>query len=137
MMAKSHVAETPALASAITSIEGESKVLLQPDWPIDTDTRGQRVAGNTGLHENGTSTAAVNTLPGADQELQSLLQDSPFLDLSSPMTPYEWVKCVVMVSGCSILANAIPVDLWRQHNLLAGQPQSVLHVLGIHSCDFT
>ncbi len=100
MMAKSaNGAQTPALADAITSIEGETKVLLEPGQPIDTDTRSQRVAESTGLQENGRTGAGVNTLPGADPELQKLLHDSPFLDLSSPMTPYEWFKFFVMV-GC-------------------------------------
>ena len=85
MMAKSaNGAETPTLASAVSAIEDEAKVLMQPDRPIDTDTRGQRVAENTGPHETGRSAVAVKTLPGADPELQSLLNNSPFLDLSSP-----------------------------------------------------
>ena len=92
-------AQTPALASAVSSIEDETKVLLHPDRPIDTDTRGQRVATHAVQHENGISMAASKTLPGEDPELQSLLRDSPFLDLNSPMTPYEWFKFVAMVSG--------------------------------------
>ena len=100
MMTKSaDGAQTPALADAITSVEGEAKVLLEPDQPIDTDIRSQRVAESTGLHENGRTGAGVNTLPGADPELQSLMHNSPFLDLSSPMTPYEWFKFFVMVGS--------------------------------------
>ena len=99
-MAKSgNGAETPALASAINAMEGEAKVLLHPDRPIDTDTSGQRVGEGAGLHANGRSDAGVKTLPGADPDLQALLHGSPFLDLSSPMTPYEWFKFFVMVSG--------------------------------------
>lgn len=102
MMAKTaNGAETPALASAVSSIEDEARVLLQPGRPIDTDTRGQRVATNPVQHVNGRNGAAIETLPGADPELQRLLHDSPFLDLSSPMTPYEWFKFLAMVSGPS------------------------------------
>lgn len=35
--------------------------------------------------------------PGSEPELQDAIRDSPFLDLSSPMTPYEWLKIPIMV----------------------------------------
>ena len=35
--------------------------------------------------------------PGSEPELQEAIRDSPFLDLSSPMTPYEWLKIPIMV----------------------------------------
>lgn len=92
-------AGTPARASAIGRMESETKVLVQPKRPIDTDARGQRVADKTALQENGSSIAAGASLPGADPELQSLLHNSPFLYLGSPMTPYEWFKFAVMVSA--------------------------------------
>ena len=44
------------------------------------------------------------SLPGSDLELQGLIKDSPFLDLNSPMTPYEWFKFVVMVKPSASLA---------------------------------
>lgn len=109
MVAKSaNGAETPALASAVGSIGAEAKVLLQPDRPINTDTRGQHVATDVSHHENGEGAAAVKTLPGADPELQSLMHDSPFLDLSSPMTPYEWFKFFAMVSTfCAVSCSCL------------------------------
>ena len=91
--------DTPALASAIGTIEDDKKVLVQPKRPIDTDARGQWVADKTALQENKSSIAAGASLPGADPELQSLLDNSPFLYLGSPMTPYEWFKFAVMVSA--------------------------------------
>ena len=35
--------------------------------------------------------------PEKDMDLEDIIRDSPFLDLSSPMTAYEWFKLVVMV----------------------------------------
>ena len=35
--------------------------------------------------------------PRAEPDLAELTRDSPFLDLDSPMTPYEWFKAVLMV----------------------------------------
>ena len=88
---------TPALATAVDNMRGEAKALLQPDRPIETDTSKQRVTGRTAVQANGTSSPAVAAPPGADPVLQELLHDSPFLDLSSPMTPYEWFKFFAMV----------------------------------------
>lgn len=34
--------------------------------------------------------------------LEEIIQDSPFLDLSSPMTAYEWLKAVVMLPWVAI-----------------------------------
>lgn len=90
-------AGTPALANAAGSIGEETKLLLQPDRPIETDTNGQRVLAKTHRSGAGNSSSANTTLPGADAELQELMRNSPFLDLSSPMTPYEWLKCLLMV----------------------------------------
>ena len=87
----------PALANAAGSIGEEAKQLLQPDRPIETNTNGQRVLAKTFPSGIGNGSSANTTLPGADAELQELMRDSPFLDLSSPMTPYEWLKCLLMV----------------------------------------
>ena len=94
-------AGTPALASAIGTMEDETKVLVQPKRPIHTDAREQWVADKTALQENGSSIAAGTSLPGGDPGLQSLLHNSPFLYLGSPMTPYEWFKVAVMVIATS------------------------------------
>ena len=90
-------AGAPALANAAGSIGKEAKLLLHPDRPIETDTFGQRVLAQT--HPTGArnGSSANTTLPGADAELQELIRFSPFLDLSSPMTPYEWLKCLLVV----------------------------------------
>ena len=93
---------TPALATAVDNMRGEGMVLLQPDRPIETDTSKQRLTGRTAVQANGTSSPAVPPPPGADPDLQGLLHDSPFLDLSSPMTPYEWFKFFAMVKVTSL-----------------------------------
>ena len=90
-------AGAPALANAAGSMGEEAKLLLQPDRPIETDTNGQRVLRMTAPSGIGNGSSATTTLPGADAELQELMCNSPFLDLSSPMTPYEWLKCLLMV----------------------------------------
>ncbi len=96
-------AGAPALANAAGSMGEEAKLLLQPDRPIETDTNGQRVPAKT--HPSGivNGSSANTTLPGADAELQELMRNSPFLDLSSPMTPYEWLKCLLMVRQATFI----------------------------------
>lgn len=90
-------------ANAAGSMGEEAKLLLQPDRPIETDTNGQRVPAMT--HPSGivNGSSANTTLPGADAELQELMRNSPFLDLSSPMTPYEWLKCLLMVRQATFI----------------------------------
>ncbi len=99
---------TTALATAVDNIRNEAELLLQPDRPIETDTSKQRVTAGTAVQANGTSFPAVAILPGADPKLQELLHYSPFLDLSSPMTPYEWFKFFVMVIAPASAWHAYP-----------------------------
>ena len=96
-------AGAPALANAAGSIGEEAKLLLQPDRPIETNTNGQRVLAETHPPGAGNGSSTNTTLPGADAELQELMRDSPFLDLSSPMTPYEWLKCLLMVRQAPLI----------------------------------
>ena len=96
-------AGAPALANAAGSMGKEAKLLLQPDRPIETDTNGQRVLAKTSPSGIGNGSSATTTLPGADAELQGLMRNSPFLDLSSPMTPYEWLKCLLMVRPATFI----------------------------------
>lgn len=118
-------ADTSALTEAASAIGSEAKVLLQPDGPIDLYTSA---ASETLQQGNASKASAGFNLPGAEPQLQDLLHDSPFLDLDSPMTPYEWFKFVVMVSilvalSGLMLAFMLPasISLWNR------QPAHTLH----------
>ena len=49
-------------------------------------------SSTVGPHQSGPA-----QLPEKDMDLDDIIRESPFLDLSSPMTGYEWFKAVVMV----------------------------------------
>ena len=98
-------ADAPALANAAGSMGEEAKLLLQPDRPIETDTNGKRLLAETDSSGAGNGFSANTTLPGADAGLQELMRNSPLLDLSSPLTPYEWLKCLLMVRQATVIKS--------------------------------
>lgn len=98
--------EDKALAScnAADGLKNEATTLLEPGRLADGDfTNGVSghaaaapIVSNSDASNKVAHERAPNT-PGSDLELQELIKDSPFLDLNSPMTPYEWFKFVIMV----------------------------------------
>lgn len=95
------------LSKAAQEYVNDPNALLRSDGPVQLAKGDQSngVSHPTGkasrAFELDASGKAANTQPGtppgSDAELQELIKDSPFLDFDSPMTPYEWLKFVVMV----------------------------------------
>jgi hypothetical protein len=108
-MVKSSNDQIATAANAAEHIKEEAQALLEPERPVQMSDAAQ-LNGKSGFSssratENGSSAAPLaladrggaSQLPGSEPHLQELLRESPFLDLSSPMTPYEWLKFFVMV----------------------------------------
>jgi hypothetical protein len=79
-----------------------------PRTPLNADIISP-VAASPGASLRGCQVGSSH-LPGAEPELQDIIRDSPFLDLSSPMTAYEWLKMVIMVRTCTAAPMLLSLD---------------------------
>ena len=79
----------PAHAGVASADANGAAAVLAPATPeqLDGDVRAPALQAGAGIGE---------------PDLAVLVRDSPFLDLDSPMTAYEWVKAVAMLRarGC-------------------------------------
>lgn len=62
--------------------------------PGGTSSDGYNTSATDDTQRPAAVSRAGALLPGAS--LEDVVQDSPFLDLSSAMTPYEWFKAVLL-----------------------------------------
>ncbi len=100
MTSSRRVAEEPrqngaALSSA--QLHGCSSTSLASDGlgrQIDASDRSTDGYGTSNTEELQRPARAGALLP--DTSLEDIVQDSPFLDLDSPMTAYEWFKTVLL-----------------------------------------
>lgn len=106
----------PSLAMAAKDIAIETETLLEPEKPVQmssaeplngTKNHAESSAkfGQAMSSSSKVAASQISQTHGSDPHLEQLIKDSPFLDVSYPMTPYEWFKFVVMVSkiDCSCL----------------------------------
>lgn len=104
-MTRSEEDEASASCNGADGLANGATKTLQPDRLAGGDfSNGVSVhaaaAPNVSRIDSSSKVVDENaaSLPGSKVELQEVIKDSPFLDFSSPMTPYEWFKFVVMVS---------------------------------------
>ena len=74
----------------------------QPGSPNISHANGQPAPDASSTHSGADSTAMQQKgeaplLPESQPELEEIIRGSPFLDLSSPMTRWEWFKLFAMV----------------------------------------
>ena len=69
-----------------------------------------------------------------DMDLEDIIRDSPFLDLSSPMTAYEWFKLVVMVRALDCHVAGINIIIDSTSEVVAEPTMSMHAATGVHAC---
>jgi hypothetical protein len=104
---------------------------------IDPSERGTDGYGTSNTEEPQRPAAAARggaLLPGTS--LEDVVQESPFLDLSSPMTGYEWFKAVLLAPWAAfkfLLSVAGLVLVWAVTRVCARARCKKLHHT-LHEC---
>lgn len=77
-------------AGSQASLNGRQAELVEQDHELD----GYSTSATDDMQQ---AAAQPQNIAHGPSSLEDMIKDSPFLDLSSPMTAYEWFKVVIML----------------------------------------